>query len=103
MWETIGGRVFETCVRSLGIKSRLVIVGGISGYKEDKKEALPKTDLTSLPEMVKIYIFHNKNIVTFQTLFSQISPSLFKRYLVLNIIPILVRNETEQKCLFYCC
>jgi len=50
IWETIGGEVFETCTKHLAVKGRLIVVGGISGYKEDKEEALPKLELSRLPE-----------------------------------------------------
>ena len=33
IWETIGGQVLETLVDHLAIKGRIVIVGGITGYK----------------------------------------------------------------------
>lgn len=53
IWETYGGKNLETCIQHLGIKSRLLLVGGITAYKEENREALPKPDLSSLPEMVK--------------------------------------------------
>ena len=46
--------MFEACVKSLAVKGRLIVVGGITGYKEEKKEALPRGDLSTLPEMVMI-------------------------------------------------
>ncbi|CAG2109564.1 unnamed protein product [Medioppia subpectinata] len=35
IWETIGGEVFKTLFKHLAPKGRLIIVGGISGYKGD--------------------------------------------------------------------
>ncbi|CAL1262450.1 unnamed protein product [Larinioides sclopetarius] len=49
IWETIGGKVFTDCLKNLAIRGRLVIVGGISGYKTESKEALTKVDLSDLP------------------------------------------------------
>ncbi|GFU37701.1 prostaglandin reductase-3 [Nephila pilipes] len=50
IWETIGGKVFETCVKNLATKGRLIIVGGISSYKSEDS-FLPKLDLSFLPEL----------------------------------------------------
>ncbi|GFR06762.1 prostaglandin reductase-3 [Trichonephila clavata] len=51
IWETIGGKVFETCVKNLAIKGRLIVVGGISSYKSEDS-FLPKLDLSFLPELL---------------------------------------------------
>lgn len=53
VWETIGGKVFEDCLKNLAVKGRLVIIGGISGYKSETKEALPRVNLSYLPEQVR--------------------------------------------------
>ncbi|KFM61023.1 Zinc-binding alcohol dehydrogenase domain-containing protein 2, partial [Stegodyphus mimosarum] len=52
IWETIGGKVFETLFKHLSEKGRLIIIGGISSYKTENKEALAKVDLSSIPEML---------------------------------------------------
>ncbi|CAL1262452.1 unnamed protein product [Larinioides sclopetarius] len=52
VWETIGGQVFDDCLKNLSIRGRLIVVGGISGYKTEEKEALIKRDLSSLPEQL---------------------------------------------------
>ncbi|GFS97673.1 prostaglandin reductase 3 [Nephila pilipes] len=52
IWETIGGKVFEDCLKNLATKGRLLIVGGISGYKTESKEAFTKLDLATLPEQL---------------------------------------------------
>ncbi|GIY99309.1 prostaglandin reductase 3 [Caerostris extrusa] len=49
IWETIGGKVFEDCVKNLAIRGRLLIVGSISGYKTENKELTTKLDLSELP------------------------------------------------------
>jgi len=50
IWETIGGSVFDTCVRNLAVKGRLIVVGRISTYKEENKAPVPESELSSLPE-----------------------------------------------------
>ncbi|GBM56794.1 Prostaglandin reductase 3 [Araneus ventricosus] len=52
VWETIGGQVFDDCLKNLSIRGRLVVVGGITGYKTEEKEALVKRDLSSVPEQL---------------------------------------------------
>ncbi|GBO00421.1 Prostaglandin reductase 3 [Araneus ventricosus] len=52
VWETIGGQVFDDCLKNLSIRGRLVVVGGITGYKTEEKEAFVKRDHSSLPEQV---------------------------------------------------
>ncbi|KAF8792484.1 Prostaglandin reductase 3 like protein [Argiope bruennichi] len=52
IWETIGGKVFTECLKHLAIRGRLLIVGGISGYKTENKEALTKVDLSNLPSQL---------------------------------------------------
>ncbi|GBM98121.1 Prostaglandin reductase 3 [Araneus ventricosus] len=49
VWETIGGQVFDDCLKHLSIRGRLVVVGGITGYKTEEKEGFVKRDLSSLP------------------------------------------------------
>lgn len=49
IWETIGGQVFETCLKHLAKKGRLLVVGGISGYKTEDEHGLLKVDLSDLP------------------------------------------------------
>ncbi|GIY18595.1 prostaglandin reductase 3 [Caerostris darwini] len=51
IWETIGGKVLETCMKNLAIKGRLVIVGGISSYKSEDK-FMPAMDLSMLPQLL---------------------------------------------------
>ncbi|GFT11088.1 prostaglandin reductase 3 [Nephila pilipes] len=50
IWETIGGKIFEICMKNLAIKGRLLVVGGISGYKKECKEGFTKIDVSNLPE-----------------------------------------------------
>ncbi|XP_055939014.1 prostaglandin reductase 3-like [Argiope bruennichi] len=51
IWETIGGQVFETCIKNIANRGRLVIVGGISSYKSEDS-FMPKLDLSFLPELL---------------------------------------------------
>lgn len=46
IWETIGGKVFETLFQHLANRGRLVIIGGISGYKES---GFPDVQIPHLP------------------------------------------------------
>ena len=50
VWETIGGKVFETLFKHLAPKGRLVVVGGISGYKKD---GFPDVQIPNLPTTVR--------------------------------------------------
>jgi len=47
VWETIGGEVFETLFKHLSIRGRLIIVGGITGYKSGV--GMPQVSLPNLP------------------------------------------------------
>ena len=49
VWETIGGKVFETLFKHLAHKGRFVVVGGISGYKAD---GVPDVNIPNLPTQV---------------------------------------------------
>ncbi|CAG2163978.1 unnamed protein product [Oppiella nova] len=46
VWETIGGQVYETLFKHLAPKGRMVIVGGITGYKTD---GMPDVTISNLP------------------------------------------------------
>ncbi|KAK3104101.1 hypothetical protein FSP39_024417 [Pinctada imbricata] len=35
IYESIGGDIFETCIDSLAVKGRLIVIGFIEGYKSD--------------------------------------------------------------------
>jgi len=52
IWETIGGEVFQTCLKHLSRKGRLLIVGGISGYGSEDKEMMINPDLSKLPQQL---------------------------------------------------
>lgn len=41
VYESIGGEIFETCVDNLAVHGRLVIIGMIAAYEEQKFGALP--------------------------------------------------------------
>ncbi|XP_015930656.2 prostaglandin reductase 3 [Parasteatoda tepidariorum] len=49
VWETIGGEVFQTCLKHLSIKGRMVVVGGISGYKTEDQQMKWNAELSTLP------------------------------------------------------
>lgn len=46
IWETIGGKVFEMLLKHLAPKGRMVVIGGITGYKE---VGFPQVALSDLP------------------------------------------------------
>lgn len=46
VWETIGGKTLEILSRHLALRGRLVIVGGITGYKT---VGFAPADISSLP------------------------------------------------------
>ncbi|GFQ72535.1 prostaglandin reductase 3 [Trichonephila clavata] len=76
IWETIGGKVFDDCLKNLSVKGRLLIIGGISGYKTENKEALIKRDLSSLPEQL---LFKSASVIGFLVLeFKECFGSYFK-------------------------
>ena len=52
VWETIGGKVFETLFKHLAPKGRFVVVGGISGYKE---KGFHNVHIPNLPTTVKLF------------------------------------------------
>jgi len=82
VWETIGGQTFQTCLQSIAIKGRLIVVGGISGYKEEKKEALPRGDLSTVPELL---LFRSAAVQGYLLLhYQECFPTYFK-YLVENL------------------
>lgn len=45
VWETIGGEIFETLFHRLARRGRMVIVGGVTGYKDKDGVALPTVDV----------------------------------------------------------
>ncbi len=49
IWETIGGSVLETLFKHLSIGGRLIIVGGITGYKT---VGFPDVSIPNLPTKV---------------------------------------------------
>ncbi|GFS39951.1 prostaglandin reductase 3 [Trichonephila inaurata madagascariensis] len=59
-----------------GVNGRLLVVGGISGYKTENKEALIKRDLSSLPEQL---LFKSASVIGFLVLeFKECFASYFK-------------------------
>jgi len=36
VYECIGGEIFQTCLDNLAVKGRLIIIGFISGYEDEK-------------------------------------------------------------------
>ena len=51
IWETIGGKVLETLYKHMAKLGRLVVIGGISGYKD---VGFPSASLPGFPGDVKI-------------------------------------------------
>lgn len=49
IWETIGGETFTKLVDHLAVHGRIVVVGGITGYKES---GFPKVNLSDLPSKI---------------------------------------------------
>lgn len=46
IWETIGGETFTKLIDHLNVHGRIIVVGGITGYKE---VGFPKVNLSDLP------------------------------------------------------
>lgn len=49
IWETIGGQVFVELIDNLAIHGRILVVGGITGYKE---AGFPKVNISDLPSKI---------------------------------------------------
>ncbi|KAG8197489.1 hypothetical protein JTE90_007228 [Oedothorax gibbosus] len=82
IWETIGGQMLIDCVKNLAIKGRLLIIGGITGYKSEEKNALPKLDLSFLPEQLLMKSAAVQGFLLFY--FTDCFPTYFK-YLCENV------------------
>lgn len=41
VYESVGGEVFNTCVRNLAVKGRVIVIGLISAYQQDSMRVLP--------------------------------------------------------------
>ncbi|CAN7937629.1 unnamed protein product [Ixodes hexagonus] len=48
VWETIGGKTFDTLFKRLSKRGRLVVIGAVSGYQSSDKP-FPDVDLRDLP------------------------------------------------------
>ncbi|KAF8792486.1 prostaglandin reductase 3-like [Argiope bruennichi] len=76
IWETIGGKVFEDCFKNLALRGRLLVIGGISAYKDEDRESVQKRDLSALPEQL---LFKSASVVGFMLLhFGECFASYFK-------------------------
>ncbi|GBM56791.1 Prostaglandin reductase 3 [Araneus ventricosus] len=62
IWETIGGKVFQDCLKNLAIKGRLLVIGGISAYKDEDRAAMEKRDVSDLPEQL---LFKSASVIGF--------------------------------------
>ncbi|XP_071955127.1 prostaglandin reductase-3-like [Antedon mediterranea] len=64
VYESIGGSTFETCIKSLGFKGRLIVIGYISGYESDKGfvtsviNTLPQRLLSKSASVSGFLLFH---------------------------------------------
>ncbi|WAR01694.1 PTGR3-like protein [Mya arenaria] len=54
VYEAVGGEMFDTCVDSLALKGRLIIIGYIEGYESDKGYK-PSRVLATLPARVQYF------------------------------------------------
>lgn len=68
VYESVGGEMFETCVNSLAIKGRLVIIGYISQYTSEKKPLevkpdLPRKLLTKSANIGGFFMPHYSNLI----------------------------------------
>ncbi|XP_015930669.1 prostaglandin reductase 3 [Parasteatoda tepidariorum] len=82
IWETIGGKIFETCLKHLSKKGRLIVVGGITGYKNDSSEGLPKVDLSNLPSQL---LFNSSAIQGFLVLHYADCFATYFKYMMENV------------------
>ncbi|KAK6191543.1 hypothetical protein SNE40_003205 [Patella caerulea] len=48
VFESVGGEMFDTCINSLAVKGRLIIIGYISGYESEK--GFKPSRLSTLPQ-----------------------------------------------------
>ena len=49
VYESVGGRVFDTCMKSLAVRGRVIVIGSISSYQNESIAAKPTL---SLPMML---------------------------------------------------
>ncbi|XP_033117154.1 prostaglandin reductase-3-like [Anneissia japonica] len=67
VYESIGGPTFETCIKSLGFKGRLIVIGYISGYESDQGfiasvlNTLPQRLLSKSASVCGFLLFHYAN------------------------------------------
>jgi len=74
IWETIGGQVYETLFKHLAPKGRMVIVGGITGYKTD---GMPDVTISNLPTKL---LMGNQSLTGFLlTGYSDLFPKYLKQ------------------------
>lgn len=98
IWETIGGSVFETLFKHLATKGRLVIVGGITGYKT---VGFPEV---SIPGLSTQLLMGAKTLVGFiltvyKDLFKEYLPQLIEQVSTnkLKVVLDFGQNTTEGK------
>ncbi|XP_052824817.1 prostaglandin reductase-3 [Octopus bimaculoides] len=62
IYESVGGEMFETCLNSLAVKGRLIIIGYITQYHSDKplevKPDLPRKLLTKSASLKGFFLPH---------------------------------------------
>jgi NADPH-dependent curcumin reductase CurA len=85
IWETIGGSVLETLFKHLSIGGRLIIVGGITGYKT---VGFPDVSIPNLPTKL---LTKSQSLIGFR--FRHFS-HLFNEYLK-NLIELYSNNKLK--------
>jgi len=81
VFECIGGEVFDTCLKALKVKGKLITIGFISGYESDSGEA--QTKFTT-PQLLKYILSHAISLRGFMlTAFSSDIPEFSKKLISL--------------------
>ncbi|GFT40566.1 prostaglandin reductase 3, partial [Trichonephila clavipes] len=101
IWETIGGKVFDDCLKNISVKGRLLIVGNISGNNTENKEALIKRDLSSLQEQ-NIRKSEVRKLIERSNLFGELDDYEFQRRFRLTKqsvaeLTLLIEEKLESK------
>ncbi|CAG2174611.1 unnamed protein product [Oppiella nova] len=78
VWETIGGQVYKTLFKHLAESGRLIIVGGITGYKTEGSNFITDPNIPNLPTtlLMKNQTLSGFILSAYKHLFTEYLPKL---------------------------
>jgi len=99
IWETIGGKTLEMLVQHLSLKGRLVIIGGITGYKT---VGFPQVSFNNLPgQMVtKSWCLNGFLLSHYADLFAEYLPKIIGLIMVGTLKIKLDNGESTEGGIF---